>query len=172
MMVELRLTGRLYREIVDDLCRPHPFAAERVGFALARTGSLLAGDKLVLLTKYHPIPDSEYLDDRKVGARIGSESITWAMQAAYFGRQDQEGIFHIHLHPHSGITRMSMVDKRDTPELIKSFQNVSPLAAHGAIIFSHNHGGAWVREPGSRELKAAARLRVVGQPIGFFEGEG
>lgn len=171
-MVELRATGRLYREIIDDLRRPHPFAGERVGFALGKTGSLLDGDKLVLLTKYHSIPDEEYVDDRKVGARIGSESITWAMQAAYFGRQEREGIFHVHLHPHSGVTRMSTVDKRDTPELIKSFHNVSPLAAHGAIIFSDDHGAAWVRESGSRELKTTARLRVGGQPIGFFEGEG
>lgn len=171
-MVELRLTGRLYREIVEDLARPHQFAAERVGFVLGRTGSLADGSKLILLTKYRPLPDNEYVPDPDVGARIGSESITWAMQAAYFGRKNREGVFHVHLHSHGGAPRMSIVDKQDTPELIKSFQNVSPLASHGAIIFSGDHGAAWVREPGARELTTAARVRVVGQPVGFFEGEG
>jgi hypothetical protein len=171
-MLEVRLAGRLYRQIVEDLERPHPFAAERVGFVLGRTGSLAAGGKLILLTKYRQLPDNEYIRDPEVGARIGSESITWAMQAAYFGRKNREGVFHVHLHPHGGAPRMSTVDRQDTPELIKSFQNVSPLASHGAIIFSRDHGAAWILEPGDRELRAAGRLRVVAQPIGFFEGEG
>jgi hypothetical protein len=170
-MLELRLTGRLHREIVEDLERPHPFARERVGFVSGRTGSLADGSKLILLTKYHSIPDNEYVRDPGVGARIGSASITWAVQAAYFGRRNGEGVFHVHLHPHGGIPGMSIVDKQDTPELIKSFHNVSPLASHGAIIFSRDHGAAWIREPASRELSVAARLRIVGQPIGFFEAE-
>jgi hypothetical protein len=49
---------------------------------------------------------------------------------------------------------------------------VNPLASHGAIIFSHDHGAAWIQESEVGGLKAAARLRVVGQPIGFFDNEG
>jgi len=94
------------------------------------------------------------------------------MQAAYSGRKFREGIFHVHEHPHRGRPGMSLVDKRDTPELIKSFQNVSPQACHGAIIFSRDHGAAWIREPGSGDVIEAARVRVVGHPIGIFEGGG
>ena len=30
MRIEIRLNGKLYTEILQDLARPHPFAAERV----------------------------------------------------------------------------------------------------------------------------------------------
>jgi hypothetical protein len=110
LMLELRLTGRLYRDMISDLERPHQFAAERVGFVLGRAGSLANGGKVVLLTKYHPIPDDEYIRDFGVGARIGSEAITWAMQTAYFGRKNCEGVFHVHLHSHGGAPRMSFID--------------------------------------------------------------
>ena len=38
MKVEIKLTGSLYKKILRDLARPHPFAAERVGFVFGRTG--------------------------------------------------------------------------------------------------------------------------------------
>jgi hypothetical protein len=47
MTVEIRLTGALHREILRDLARPHPFAAERVGFASGHAGSLAHEGKLV-----------------------------------------------------------------------------------------------------------------------------
>src|SRR5262249_16965552 len=36
MKVEIRFIGALYLDILEDLARPHPFAAERVGFACGR----------------------------------------------------------------------------------------------------------------------------------------
>jgi hypothetical protein len=110
MKVHIKLTGALHADILRDLMRPHPFAAERVGFVFGRLGSLSDGGRLVLLTRYHSIPDDQYVEDRTVGARIGSEALTWAMQAVYHGRPAREGIFHIHLHGHRGETGMSVTD--------------------------------------------------------------
>jgi len=102
MKVHIKLTGALHTEILRDLKRPHPFAAERVGFVFGRRGTLAGEQCLIVLTRYHSIPDDQYLEDHAVGARIGSEALTSAMQAVYLGRPAREGIFHIHMHCHSG----------------------------------------------------------------------
>jgi hypothetical protein len=168
MRIEVKLTGALYDRIMHDLVRPHPFAAERVGFAFARIGSLADHGKLILLNRYHSIPDQQYIDDPAVGARIGSEAMTWAMQAVYHGRAAREGIFHIHLHGHNGETGMSKVDTNEIPRLIPGFQSVGREAAHGIIILSRDHGSAWVWLPGGREAVRAGCLSVSGVPVGVF----
>ncbi len=167
-MIKVKLPGALYAEILCDLERPHPFAAERVGFVTGRMGTLADG-LLILLTGYRSIPDCEYVDDPSVGARIGSDAITWAMQAAYYGRPRREGIFHIHLHGHRGPTRMSGTDRREIPRMISGFQSVGREAAHGIIILSVSHGSTWVRLPGLEESIHAACMAVVGSPISVFE---
>lgn len=168
MMTKIKLTGALHVEILQDLKRPHPFAAERIGFVTGRMGSLVHG-QLILLTGYHVIPDHEYVEDRKVGARIGSEAITWAMQAAYHGRPKGEGVFHIHLHGHRGQTGMSGTDSREIPPMISGFQSVGREAAHGIIILTLNHGTAWVWLPGRDESIQAASISVIGSPMRVFE---
>ena len=169
MKVEIRLTGSLHEKILRDLARPHPFAAERAGFVFGRVGSLANEGKLVLLTRYDSIPDDQYVDDESVGARIGSDALTWAMQAVYYGRPAREGIFHIHVHPHRGETRMSPVDRREIPKLMPGFQSVGREAVHGIIILSLDHGAAWVWLPGRKEPVAAGTISVIGKPLGVFE---
>jgi len=169
-MIKLKMTGALHSEILRDLEKPHPFAGERAGFVSGRIGTLADGN-LILLTGYHSIPDHEYVDDPKVGCRIGSEAITWAMQAAYHGRAKREGIFHIHLHGHRGRTGMSGTDSRGIPPMIPGFQSVGREAAHGIIILSLNHGSAWVWLPGRQESIQAASMAVIGFPIGVFDQE-
>jgi len=120
MRVIIKLTGALYSHILRDLARPHPYAAERVGFVFGRMGSLSSQAKLILLTHYHSIPDAQYIDDPNVGARIGAETLTSAMQAVYHGRPVREGIFHIHLHGNHGRTGMSRIDRREIPRLMPS----------------------------------------------------
>lgn len=168
-MIKIKLTGALHAEILTDLARPHPFAAERIGFVSGRTGTLAENGRLILLNGFHSIPDHEYVDDPHVGARIGSEAITWAMQATYHGRPKREGIFHIHLHGHHGQTGMSGVDRREIPPMIPGFQSVGREAAHGIIILSLNHGSAWVWLPGQQESIQAASMAVIGSPVGVFE---
>ena len=171
MKVEIRLTGALRREMLEDLARRHPFAAERVGFAYGRIGSLADRGTLVLLNRYHAIPDDQYLEDRTVGARIGREAITWAMQAAYHGRPAHEGIFHVHLHDHRGVTGMSPVDRREIPKLMPGFQSVGREAVHGIIILSRDHAAGWVWLPGHLEAVTAGTISVIGKPVGVFEQE-
>jgi hypothetical protein len=172
MMIKIKLTGALHAEVLQDLKRPHPFAAERVGFVTGRIGTLAEG-RLILLTGYHVIPDDQYMKDRRVGARIGSEAITWAMQAAYYGRGTREGVFHIHLHGHNGRTGMSGTDSREIPPMVSGFKSVGREAAHGIIILSLNHGTAWVALPECDGSIQAASVSVIGSPIAVFEqGEG
>jgi hypothetical protein len=171
MNVEVRLTGSLHQEILGDLARPHPFAAERVGFVGARMGSVADGGFLVLLSRYHPIPDDQYVEDQTVGARIGRDALSWAMQAVYHGRPAREGVFHVHVHDHPGQPRMSRVDRCEIPRLVPGFQSVGRDAAHGIVLLSRDHGAAWVWLPGSKEVVAAGRVSVIGKPLGVFEPE-
>jgi len=159
----------LHAQIIRDLSRPHPFATERVGFLVGRLGSLESGGQLILLTSYHSIPDEQYIKDFSVGARVGSDALIWAMQAAYRGRSVREGIFHIHIHGHHGEPRMSATDRRETPRLIPGFQSVGRAAAHGIIILSSDHGAGWVWLPGTAEPVLAECMSVIGAPIGVFE---
>jgi hypothetical protein len=169
MSVEIKLSGSLYRLIMADLARPHPFAAERVGFVFGRIGSLPNQGKLILLNRYHSVPDSQYVEDDTVGARIGSEALTWAMQSVYYGRAAREGVFHIHVHEHNGEPTMSAVDGRDLPNLMPGFQSVGREAAHGIIVLSLDHGSAWVWLPGSTESMRPNTVSIIGFPLRVFE---
>jgi hypothetical protein len=172
MRLDIKLTGALYDQIMLDLVRPHPFAGERVGFVSARIGSGAGQDKLILLNCYHSIPDDHYVDDPTVGARIGSASMTWAMQDVYHGRRAREGIFHIHVHGHLGETGMSGTDNREIPKLIPGFQSVGSEGAHGIIILSNDHGTGWVWLPGCKETTRANSISVIGVPVKVFRQMG
>jgi hypothetical protein len=171
MTATIKLTGALYASIIGDLVRPHPFAAERVGFASGRMGSLPGGGRLVLLSRYYPIPDGQYVDDPSVGARIGSEALTSAMRAVYHNRPSREGIFHVHLHGHKGVTGMSGVDSCEIPALMPGFRSVGPQAAHGIIILSLDHGSGWTWLPGEAGHILAGAIAVIGAPLEVFEQE-
>jgi hypothetical protein len=75
MTVAIKLTGRLYGEIRRDLERPHAFAHERVGFVFGRVGTGDAGGKLVLLTRYHAIPDKQYINDCRRANRLRRDDL-------------------------------------------------------------------------------------------------
>lgn len=169
MKVQIKLNGSLHAGIIRDLTRPHPFASERVGFVFGRLGSLSGQDRLILLTRYHSIPDNQYVEDHTVCARIGSEALTWAMQAVYHGRSGREGIFHVHLHGHRGEPGISAVDRREIPMLMPGFQSVGRGAAHGIIILSADHGSGWVWLQGGMEPVHVDCISVIGAPVGVFE---
>jgi hypothetical protein len=167
MRVVIKLTGRLYSAIRNDLARPHPFALERVGFVLGR---LSDGDscKILFLTTYHAVPDDEYVDDASVGARIGPYRITWAMQAAHRGRMTGEGVFHVHAHRHQGEPTMSKTDLRELPALMPGLRAVNPDCAHGIIILSEDHGAGWFWLPGTSDVTRTDSISVIGVPLEIF----
>ena len=58
--------------------RPHPHAAERVAFMYGRLAVMT--EPLILITRYVPVPDQQYVIDPYVGARINGDAIRAAMQ--------------------------------------------------------------------------------------------
>ena len=172
MNTEIRMTGRLAAEIRQDLARPHPFAAERVGFVFGKLGALAGDGRLIILTRYHRIPDEQYEEDETVGARIGREAMQAAMVAVCHGRPARVGLFHVHVHDHSGPTAMSRVDAEGLPPMMPGFQQMGRQAAHGIVILSRDHGSGWVWLPGKAEAVRADTVTVIGAPIGVFQRRG
>src|SRR5437867_11322956 len=98
MTIKFKMTGRLYRAMQHDLVRPHPFAAERVGFISCRVGALLPEGLIILAHEYHPVNDADYLNDEAVGAMMGPAAIRKALQFAY---NNPVSMFHVHMHDHA-----------------------------------------------------------------------
>ncbi len=171
MNVHIKTSGSLYEEILGDLTRQHPFADERVGFVFGRADGTSEGQALLLLTRYHSIPDEQYVPDDQVSARIGRDAMAWTMTAVHEGRRRREGLFHIHLHDHIGPTLPSKVDAIELPRMIPGFRSVNAEAPHGIIILSLDHGSGWVWLPGSEEPVRAQQISVVGVPVLVFETE-
>lgn len=166
MSVQFRLPRWLYEQIRGDLSRPHPFAAERVGFLSARPGNQTASPLLVLFTNYSVVPDADYIDDMTSGARIGSSAIRATMQRIL---DERSGGFHVHMHPHIGRPYFSKMDLREGPRLIESFRNVAPNLPHGMLLLSEDSclGQVWL--PKHTSLVAANRISVVGYPLEIIE---
>jgi hypothetical protein len=163
-MIEIRLTQALYQGMKSDLARPHPFAAERVGFAVGRLVSATEDSRLLALSEYMPVPDRDYIDDPLVGARIGREALTAASHRIYYGRPRGEGVFHVHVHGDRGETGMSGTDARELPPLIPGFRSVGPNGPHGILIFSADHFAGWVWLPGEDELRID-KCSLIGAPV-------
>jgi len=117
MRIEIRLTRVLYEQVLKDLLRPHPHADERVGFLSAKLGSLGGKGMLVIFTNYFAVPDSNYMYDPEVGARINGASIRTVMQRIL---DTKEGAFHVHIHSFLSNGRLvfSRTDMQDLLHLI------------------------------------------------------
>lgn len=164
MKVQLRMTRLIYNQIRADLSRPHPFASERIGFLFVRH-ALGDGDTvLVLPTIYKAIPDDQYLDDPKVGAKINSTTIRNAMQQSM---DNGEGVFHIHMHEHLGRPGFSRVDRRELNLLIQSFRNIGPKLPHGALVLSQDDIDGLIWLPNKEKPVSVSKITVVGYPVSF-----
>jgi hypothetical protein len=165
----VRITRDLYREVLHDLRRPHPHAAERVGFLFARCDRGLDGEYLILAHDYTPLADERYLIDPSVGARIDDTAIRSAMQRAL---TQGDGAFHVHLHDHLGRPGFSRVDRRELWPLMPPFQVVRPDGAHGVLVWSADNvaGVAWL--PGATSPVPVGSVTVVGFPMGLLGGDG
>jgi hypothetical protein len=166
MSVHVRLTRQLYEQVRADLSRPHPFAAERVGFLFARLGNANNATPLVLFTGYSPLADDRYIDDPHAGARIDSQAIRSAMQQVL---NRKEGVFHVHRHDWLGKPRFSRMDRTELPRLIPSVQAVGLCYAHGLLLLRNDDITAAVWLPGNTQPAEADRITIVGHPLQVFE---
>jgi len=164
-MIIFRARSDLLAAVRKDLHRPHPFAAERVGFLICRAGRLADGGIVVLAIGYDPVADDHYLDDPRVGAMMGPAAIRAAMQRAYHGGAEDLGLFHVHMHGHYGPTGFSAIDARESRKFVPDFFHVAPGMPHGAIVLSLDQavGLCWP-VPGASPLPID-RFGSVGAPL-------
>lgn len=139
-MIRLRVTTTLLERMLMDLRRPHPFAFERIGF-LCCTQVKVPSGYLLLGYRYVAIDDDRYIPDKSVGARFDGTTIRTGMQLALAERAT---LFHVHVHEHTGVPRMSQVDAREMQQLMPCFVNVCPERLHGALVLSMDHAYARV----------------------------
>jgi hypothetical protein len=165
MSVTIRLTRKLYEEVLSDLRRPHAHAAERVGFLYGRL--VAAPEPLILMTRYTPVADERYVHDPDVGARIDGDAIRGALQGVV---DSGDGVFHTHLHEWPGRPGFSVVDKSELPKLIPAFQAVGRGQATGLFLLSADSAIADVWLPGAQRPQRAGRIAVVGYPLQFIGG--
>ena len=154
--------------IRQDLKRPHPFAAERVGFAFCRFGRAVKGQLLILALCYLPIPDEDYIKDYRFGALLGPNGFSKAFSYAY---KNEVGIFHVHLHDHFGAPGFSNTDRREMAKYVPDFFNVRPTLAHGALVISENglSGRCWKKQK-SRGVPITD-FWVIGAPMKQSKGK-
>lgn len=164
MRTAFRITTGLVSKIRQDLRRPHPFAAERVGFISARpavAGSILS----IIAADYHPVADEHYERDRRVGAMIGPAAIRMALQVAY---RSNVSMFHVHMHEHAGAPWFSRVDLIEYPKFVPDFFNVQGGLPHGAILLSHDEiiGLLWPSK--ERKPQLLDETIEVGAPLCIY----
>jgi hypothetical protein len=129
----IRIPAEIYKAVFADLRRPHPFAAERVGFLSASYKRYQKNEAIITITEYHTVPDDHYIRDSSVGAKINGDAIRACMQRII---NTKKGCFHVHLHEHRSRPSPSPTDQNGLPPLVQSFFNVNPKFANGFLIFS------------------------------------
>ena len=147
--------------MIADLLRPHPFAAERVGFIACKPAASRSGT-LLLAADYRPVADEDYVPDMRVGAMMGPAAIRKALQWAYNVRLS---IIHVHLHDHDGAPGFSTTDLRETAKFVPDFFHVRPDLPHGALVLSRDSAIArcWLI-PGAPPVWAE-KVTIVGSPL-------
>lgn len=164
-MIRLRMQQVLYKSMVEDLERPHAYAAERIGFMCCRQMSTPSG-VLLLGYRYEAIDDDRYIPDGTVGAKFDSTAIRFGMQLAL---TEQASILHVHIHGHRGVPRLSRVDEREMAALMPCFVNVCPDKVHGALVLSTDRACAriWGTTYPNKGAQAD-RITVIGSGVGVL----
>jgi len=162
MNIIIRITRSLDREIRNDIIRPHQFAAERIGFISGVHSRIGKDEYLIILKKYYPVDDADYIEDDSVGARINGNAIRKAMQHII---TTHEGMFHIHMHPFNYPPSMSRTDRLEIPPVVNSLCNVDKSVLNGCIIMSNTLCCAYVNVLGQKQLIGTNKIRVIGFPF-------
>ena len=165
MRVMFKVGDQLLARVRNDLGRLHEFAAERVGFIACRAASLVPGGIVILAHEYKAVGDEDYIDDRTVGAMMGSNAIRKALE---FALNNKAGMFHVHLHEHTGRPRFSRTDARESAKFVPDFWNVRPEMPHGAMVLSKDSAYGLCWHPGISRLIEIDKFVVVGSPMVFL----
>ena len=162
MNIRLRLPKTLLSDIHADLSRPHPRAAERVGFLICGSANVNGPALLLLGQAWHIVDDSDYLDDPSVGACIGPGAFRRILQNVY---RQPASILHVHRHEHAGRPQFSSTDVRSMHEFVPSFFNACPTRPHGALVLSHDRadGRIWVRSDSMAQ--PIEQYELIGTPM-------
>ena len=160
MRTILKLTSKLYGDLVQRLREPHRFAYERVAFLKCRP-ALSATSLLLLAGDVHHVHDDDYLDDPSAGATIGRSGLRKAFQTSY---AEAVSMVHVHLPEHQGRPAFSRTDLRENALFVPDFWNVQPSLPHGAVVFSFDSaiGQCWV--PGFA-APVGIEVAIIGNPM-------
>jgi len=160
----IRIPASIYKQAIDDLKRPHPFAFERVGFFSTSVSRTHKGRCIATITQYHSLEDNQYINDQNAGAVISSESIRQCMQRIL---KTKKGCFHVHLHNHSGKPSPSFTDLSSLPSVARSFFNTNPDLCSGYIILSKNSFYVSILNAKPSISIEPERITVIGYPMSF-----
>jgi len=156
-----KITSGLLEGVRADLARPHPYAAERVGWISA--GLVEQGDGLLVLAReYRSVEDDDYLDDPTVGAMMGADAIRKARQWAM---NDSAAIFHVHTHGGNRIPWFSRDDIEGHEKYVRNFFGVAPTCAHGALVLSDRYAAGKIWTAKKAEAKRISRFVEVSSRI-------
>jgi hypothetical protein len=161
MNVHFKLTEILRSEVLKDLRRSHPFAAERMGFFKCKV-SQAKGELLILASSYVSVPDDQYVDDDSAGCYFDEHAMRTMLQHSL---TNHESVFHVHFHDHSGMPRFSRTDLRESAKYVPDFWNVTPDLPHGTIVLSRDRAAGLCWYPGAPEVSEIARITAVGSTI-------
>ena len=158
----IRIPHAIHQQMLNDLCRPHAFADERIGFLYTKSKVLKNGNGIILGLYYTSVEDENYIEDEEVGAKINSSAIRSAMQNSF---NLKSGCFHVHLHEHHGIPRTSETDRCELPGIVRSLANIAPTQINGYIILSNDSAISQVQLQGCQALVSVESISVVGDPF-------
>lgn len=160
MNLTFRITDQLLGEVHADLGRPHPFAAERVGFLTCGVGALSCAGLAIYAATYHPVLDDDYVEDHRAAAMLGPRAFRKILQFAY---REPTSVFHVHRHEHSGLPSPSRTDQTESTRFVPDFWKVCPNHPHGIIILSLDsiYGRVW--HPKSHQILPFTQYKIVGE---------
>lgn len=160
--IRFKIPKQIHQQMLDDLNRKHPFAHERVGFLYTISKKIDPNITLILAKEYCPIPDLDYIKDKSVGAKIGSNAIRTAMEKLF---NQKGGCFHVHLHAHSGSPFPSYIDKISLPEIADSFSNITQNQANGFLILSNDSFYSSIKLSDEKHLITPELISTIGWPM-------
>ena len=158
MNIHFKLTSKQLHKTLSDLQRPHPYAAERLGFFGCCVSQSTDG-LLVLVNSYLVVPDAQYVEDDSAGCFFDAQAMRSAMQHSL---STNESIFHVHLRGHTGTPGFSMTDLKESRAYVPDFWHVTPQLPHGSLALSLTHAAGLCWYPGRNNPLPITKVTAVG----------